>query len=93
MFEGYKVYLKGGREEKIRLNNLNFGQRNEMLKLALMSQEMQVTNFMNGQDGTGAPISMITPQSILLDGFELNNTQDKKSRKYQMTIPSPLIKE
>jgi hypothetical protein len=93
MFEGYKVYLKDGREEKIRLNNLNFGQRNEMLKLALMSQEMQVTNFMNGQNGTGAPISMITPQSILLDGFELNNTQDKESRKYQMTIPSPLIKE
>ncbi|MEQ8241058.1 MAG: hypothetical protein RIA69_17715 [Cyclobacteriaceae bacterium] len=91
MFEAYKVYVEDGREERIRVNNLNFGQRNEMLKIALMSEELALANFMNGRDGMGSPISIIAPKVILLDGFELNNTQDKQVRKYQMTIPSPLI--
>jgi len=91
MFEAFKVYVEDGREERIRVNNLNFGQRNEMLKITLMSEELALANFMNGRDGMGSPISIITPKVILLDGFELNNTQNEQTRKYQMAIPSPLI--
>ncbi len=97
MFQAFKVDLKTGKETPIRLdlvdlNSISLFRINGVSSSHLVSN--QFFGNMGGNGINGVPVSLIVPDGILVDGFEISGSNDnyQSNNRYVPTTPSPLKK-
>ncbi len=98
MFQAYKVDLKTGEETPIRLDFVDLSSNISLFRITGLSDNLIVSNQFWGTTGSnginGVPISLIVPDAILVDGFELSGLGEdfQSNNRYVPTTPSPLAK-
>ena len=87
-YECYKVSTETGEEELIRIDRLNLAGNNGLFRISGMSNQLEVHHSLGYGMGT-LPMSIICPQSILVDGFEIGGNDNNRQARYEPSIPAP----
>ena len=94
MFQTVKIDVETGKETPTRIDFVDLSSNISLFRITGTSSNMIVYNQFWGQGGNGingVPISTITPDAILIEGFEFNGMDNAQSNnKYVPTTPSPL---
>lgn len=88
LYECYKVSTETGEEELIRIDRLNLAGNNGLFRISGMSNQLEVHHSLGYGMGT-LPMSIICPQSILVDGFEIGGNDNNRQARYEPSIPAP----
>lgn len=91
MVSAAKVSVKDGQSEAIKLSAIRLNTSNALMKLIGASDKQSLTNKLLGMGGSGAPISILAPEEVIIDGFDYDNSpqQGYSNRKYTPSISLP----
>ncbi|MEQ9218511.1 MAG: hypothetical protein RLO17_10735 [Cyclobacteriaceae bacterium] len=98
MFQAYKVDVATGEETPVRIDFVDLSSTISLFRVNEISDKKIVSNQFFGTTGSnginGVPISLIVPDAILVDGFEISGLSDnfQSNNRYVPTTPSPLAK-
>ncbi len=98
MFQAYKIDVKSGEETPVRIDFVDLSSTISLFRVNAISDKKIVSNQFFGTTGgngiNGVPISLIVPDAILVDGFEISglNENFQSNSRYVPTTPSPLAK-
>ncbi len=97
MFQAYKLDIETGEETPVRIDFVDLSSSISLFRVNQISDKKIVSNQFFGSTGgngiNGVPISLIVPDAILVDGFEISGLSENfQSNRYVPTTPSPLAK-
>ena len=98
MFQAYKIDVKTKEETPVRIDFVDLSSTISLFRVNGISDKKIVSNQFFGSTGSnginGVPISLIVPDAIIVDGFEISglNENFQSNSRYVPTTPSPLAK-